>query len=227
MQVRQQSVISARPGWFPRVAAWSALLYGALWAPNAGADSEASTTISPADLASWQEHVFAGQTSYRVAEADGERGLHATADGTASGLCRPVQVDLGALPVVHWTWRLDRAPPKADERDRAGDDQGLRLSFLHRTQDSILAVQYIWSHAAPVGASWPNAFIESAQEVVARSGPALPGAWQVEERDLAADFRTAFGRAVDRIDAVCIMTDGDQTGALVEAWYGDITLKAR
>jgi Protein of unknown function (DUF3047) len=227
MQFRQQSVIPAKTGWFLRVATWSAVLYGPLCALDAAADSTAPITISPADLAAWQEQVFAGRTSYRAEDEGGVRGLHATANGTASGLCRTVRVDLDTLPVVHWTWRLDRAPPPADERARPGDDQGLRLSFLHRTQDSILAVQYIWSHDAPVGASWPNAFIANAREVVARSGPALPGAWQAEQRDLAADFRAAFGRTVDQIDAVCIMTDGDQSGALVEAWYGDITLKAR
>lgn len=227
MQFRQQSVIPAKVGWFLRLAGGSAVVCGSLLALDAAADSAGPVTISPADVAAWQEHVFAGQTSYRAEEAGGERGLHATAAGTASGLCRAVQIDLAALPVVRWTWRLDRAPPAADERGRAGDDQGLRLSFLYRTQDSILAVQYIWSHDAPVGASWPNAYIANAHEVVARSGPARPGAWQAEQRDLAADFHAAFGRAVDRVDAICIMTDGDQTGALVEAWYGDITLKAR
>jgi hypothetical protein len=40
-------------------------------------------------------------------------------------------------------------------------------------------------------------------------------------------FSLAFGRAVGRVDAMCLMTDGDRTGALVEGWYGDITLQAR
>jgi hypothetical protein len=117
-----------------------------------------------------------------------------------------------------------------DERGPAGDDQGLRLSFLHRggtTLQSILAIQYVWSQNEPPGATWANAFVPNAHEVAARSGPAKPGTWQVEQRDLAADFRAAFGTDIDRVDAVCIMTDGDQTGALVEGWYGDITLQAR
>ena len=53
------------------------------------------------------------------------------------------------------------------------------------------------------------------------------GQMAYRERDLGADFRSAFGRAVDRIDAICLMTDDDRTGALVEGWYGDITLQAR
>ena len=72
-----------------------------------------------------------------------------------------------------------------------------------------------------------NHYVAHAYEPVARSGPAAPGDWHTEERDLGVDFRTACGRAVDRIDAICLMTDGDQTGALVEGWYGDIILQAR
>lgn len=63
----------------------------------------------------------------------------------------------------------------------------------------------------PIGARWINAYVANAYEPVARSGPALPGEWHTKQRD----------RSVD------LMTDGDQAGALVEGWYGDITLQAR
>jgi hypothetical protein len=68
--------------------------------------------------------------------------------------------------------------------------------------------------------------VANAYELVARSGPAAPGEWHTNQQDRSADFRLAFGRAVDRTPT-CLMTDGEQTGALVEGWYGDITLQAR
>ena len=73
----------------------------------------------------------------------------------------------------------------------------------------------------------PNTFVANAYQIVARSGPAQPGRWQGEQRNLGADFERAFGRTIDRVDAICLMTDGDQTGALVEGWYGDITVQAQ
>jgi len=186
--------------------------------------------VSPAALTLWQERSFSGHTLYRAAEGGAGNALHAIAAGTASGLCQAVQIDLNALPKVRWRWRLDRAPGARDERSKEGDDQGLRLSFLYQSvlsPESLLAVQYVWSQSEPVDAGWRNPYVANAYELVVRSGPAGPGQWHTEERDLSADFRKAFGRAVDRIDAVCLMTDGDQTGALVEGWYGDITLQAR
>jgi hypothetical protein len=226
MRFRQQSAISLKTAWFPPVVALLVLIYGSA----ARADASDAVTISPVNLEEWQEKSFAGYTVYRVEEGGRGPALHATANGSASGLCRTVQIDLKSMPVLRWYWRLDRAPPRTDERAKYGDDQGLRLSFLYQsgtTEESILAIQYVWSQNEPVDAGWSNAFVPSAHQVAARSGPALPGAWQAEQRDLQADFRAAFGRAVERVDAICLMTDGDQTGALVEGWYGDITLQAR
>ncbi len=215
----------------PRTARFPAiilLLYGLVFELDAAAAPE--RIVSPAALAMWQERSFSGHTLYRPADGSAGQALHAIAAGTASGLCQAVQIDLNVLPIARWHWRLDRAPGLRDERTREGDDQGLRLSFLYQSgtsPDSIQAVQYVWSQSEPVDAGWINPYVANAYELVVRSGPAAPGEWHTEERDLGADFRTAFGRPVDRIDAICLMTDGDQTGALVEGWYGDITLQVR
>jgi len=217
--------MSLRTGWLP---AALLLSYGLDSVSDAAAPPE--RIVSPAALAMWQERSFSGHTRYRAEERGAGQALQAIAAGTASGLCQAVQIDLNAQPVVRWQWRLDRAPAPRDERSREGDDQGLRLSFLYQDAmdlDAILAVQYVWSQSEPVDAGWSNPYVADAYELVVRSGPAAPGEWHTEQRDLGADFRTAFGRPVDRIDAVCLMTDGDQTGALVEGWYGDITLQAR
>lgn len=228
MQFRQQCAMDWKPRLFLRAPSLSVLIYG----PAARSDATAShvATISPADLESWEETRFSGRTLYRVERTGRGPALHAIAGGSASGLCREVDIDLGSQPIVRWSWRLDRAPPRSDERAKEGDDQGLRLSFLAPRgggDDAGLAIQYVWSQNEPAGALWPNAFVPQAYQVAARSGPAEPGRWRSERRDLAADFRAAFDLAIERVDAVCLMSDGDQTGALVEGWYGDITFQAR
>jgi hypothetical protein len=61
----------------------------------------------------------------------------------------------------------------------------------------------------PVGARRINAYVANAYEPVARSGPAAPGngaASATSERISAPSSGRPF----------CRMTDGDQTGALVE-----------
>lgn len=206
-----------------------AALGGYAWA--AGSDA-ALGRFSSGDLTGWRAHSFKGETKYTLADGGVDAGtaLHAVAAGSASVLCREVEIDLSRLPVANWRWRLDRAPIRADERSRDGDDQGLRLSFLHREGvllTSTIAIQYVWSQNEPVGAGWANPFNPEAHQVAAESGPARPGEWVAERRNLREDFKRSFDRDIDRIDAVCVMSDGDQTGALVEAWFGDITLTAQ
>ena len=43
-------------------------------------------------------------------------------------------------------------------------------------------------------AGWINPYVANAYELVARSGPAVPGEWHPEQRNLSADVRKAFGR---------------------------------
>jgi len=201
--------------------------HGSLSYAKAAPAEAALGRFSAGDLSGWEERSFAGQTRYRLEQGGEGTALHAQALGSASILCREVEIDLAALPVATWRWRLDRAPIRDDERSRAGDDQGLRLSFLHRggmLPGSVIAVQYVWSQTEALGAFWPNAFNPEAYQLAARSGPARPGDWAAEKRNLRADFQRIFGRDIDRVDAVCVMTDGDQTGALVEGWYGDISM---
>lgn len=183
--------------------------------------------FSSGDLTGWEEHSFAGNTRYTLVDGGGGTALRAVAAGSASVLCREVAVDLSQLPIANWRWRLERAPIRADERGKAGDDQGLRLSFVHRDGlllTSTIAIQYVWSQSEALGAAWPNPFNTEARQVAAERGPARPGEWVAEKHNLRDDFRRSFGRDIDRIDAVCLMSDGDQTGALVEGWYGDITM---
>ena len=68
-------------------------------------------------------------------------------------------------------------------------------------------------------------YVAHAYEPVVRSGPAAPGEWHTEQAT-SAPISPGL-RGAGRVDAMCLMTDGDRTGALVEGWYGDITLQAR
>ena len=58
--------------------------------------------------------------------------------------------------------------------------------------------------------------------IAAASGAAGIGAWQTVKRNVVEDFRRAYGEDPGQLMAVGVLTDTDNTGASVEAWYGDI-----
>ena len=63
-------------------------------------------------------------------------------------------------------------------------------------------------------------------EIVLESGAGQLGQWRHHERQIAADFRKAFGEEPGRLISVGLMTDSDNTQSLAEAWYGEVRLVA-
>ena len=64
-----------------------------------------------------------------------------------------------------------------------------------------------------------------ARVIVLQSGATQAGTWTTQSRDVAADFRDAFGFDAPAVTGVAIGNDTDNTGERVTTWYGDVTLK--
>jgi hypothetical protein len=77
-----------------------------------------------------------------------------------------------------------------------------------------------------VGTVLDNAYSARAKIVVARSGAALAGTWVTETHDIYAEYRRIVGGAGEppRIEGIALMTDTDDTGERVVAYYDAITL---
>jgi hypothetical protein len=87
-------------------------------------------------------------------------------------------------------------------------------------------LMYVWENRLPVDTIISNAFSGQIKLVVAGSGPkAGLGRWRSFERNYVDDYRRAFGATPGRLIGVGIMTDTDNTGERIEAFYGDIALK--
>lgn len=213
---------------------FTAILGAALLAVTAAtvaADAELVVgRFSAGDLRDWQSRSFQGETRYALVEQDGRRALFADSRGTASGLYREIRVDLNRTPYLNWSWRVDRVLDGVDERTKAGDDYPARVyvvvsggAAFWRTRSLV----YVWSSHQPVGATWNNAFTSNVRVMALRSGTKDGGRRVSEKRDIRADFRRLFGEGIDRIDAVALMTDTDNSGQSATAWYGDLYFTAR
>jgi hypothetical protein len=97
-----------------------------------------------------------------------------------------------------------------------------RVKALTGYRMPYATLMYIWENQAPRGTVITNPHTSRIQMVVAESGSALTGTWKLEVQDVVEDYRRAFGAEPGRIKAIAIMTDTDNTGADIEAYYGDI-----
>jgi len=174
--------------------------------------------------AGWEKKVFKGETAYRATLEDGRPAVKAESRAAASALIYRVSLDPKTYPRLSWSWKIVRTIGKGDERTKAGDDYAARVyvvfpsALFWRTR----AVNYIWANRLPQGAFLPNAFTGNTVMVAVESGDGNAGRWIDEERDLAEDYRRAFGEDPPGIGAVAIMTDTDNTGEEADAWYGAI-----
>lgn len=200
----------------------------------------------------YRPYAFSGQekrTRYELVADAGGTVLRARADASTAGIIRDLKVDPATHPVLAWRWKATRLPEKADLRTKAGDDYAARLYVTFDLRLSALpfgervgvtlariiygedvlsaALCYVWASNAAVGTIAPNAYTGRVQMIVVESGAGHLGAWRDYERDVAADYRRAFGAEPPAVSGVVVSTDTDNTGERAETYYGDIAFRAR
>jgi hypothetical protein len=139
--------------------------------------------------------------------------------------------------ILQWRWKTDALVPGADNRDKKREDAPLRvivgfdgdLSTLPPSEKGLLladlpyaTLMYIWSDHAAVESVIPSAHTSRVKMLVVASGARGLGQWHTERRNLAADYRRAFGTAPGRVLSVAVMTDTDNTGTKAVGEYADI-----
>ena len=187
-----------------------------------------------------------------LVEDSGLRVLRVKAEGAAAAAAHALDADPLATPVLAWRWKVERALERAKWGVKAGDDYAARvyvtfdvplgaLPFFQALKIRIArsvfgedlptaALCYVWAARAAPGTTGWNPYSDRVRMIVVESGNARAGQWIEESRDVAADFRAAFGDfepRVPRVNGVLVSTDTDQTGESATAWFGDLSLGAR
>jgi len=179
-----------------------------------------------------------------LVESNGREVLHIDADHSADAVAH--RLDLPAASTLEWRWKVDHSVARANIAHRRSDDASARvyvffavprkrLSWYQRLKLDIAqhvlghplptaALCYLWDNEHPVGSIARSPFFAGVRTIVVESGNAKAGTWQSERRDLAADYRAAFGHAPPRISGIALAADTDNTGSRAQAWFGGIEL---
>ncbi|MES2025838.1 MAG: DUF3047 domain-containing protein [Pseudomonadota bacterium] len=185
-------------------------------------------------------------TEYSLVDDNGTTVLHARAAKAASGLMQKVDIDPMPDLMINWKWRINGLVESANNYDRGLEDAPARIILgFDGDKDSLpfsdqimfetarlltgrevpyATLMYIWGRKAPIGTVIPNARSNRVKMVVAESGREGIGEWHSFTRDIVADYEKAFGEKPGKLIGVGVLTDTDNTGETVEAWYGDINL---
>ncbi len=184
------------------------------------------------------------ETRYHWDTKEGRRAIAAFADRSVSLIERRNATALSPATTVEFSWWVDSLPVGAHvgeagrtdaparvmlsfDGDHARLPQRTRMLFeLAQTLSGRVlpyaALAYVWDPTLPVGSVIVHPRNDRLRKIVVESGSANLRRWQTYRRDLAADFRQAFGEDAGALLSVGLMTDSDNTQSRVQAWYGEV-----
>jgi hypothetical protein len=174
----------------------------------------------------WTKKSFTGETLYFVVQDEEQPYLRATSNGTASALYYEIEYDPREYPYIVWKWKVDNTIKKGDATKKSGDDYAARIfvvfpsTFFIRTE----TLNYIWANKLIKGSSIPCPYMGNNIMISVQSGPAMTGKWLVESRNIFDDFKKHFGKQPEKVGAIAIMTDTDDTKETASANYGTIAI---
>lgn len=170
--------------------------------------------------------------------------FHIDADHASGAIAH--MLDLPAATTLSWRWKVDHSVAAANLNKKSGDDFAARvyvffdvprssLSWLQRMKLKLAsrrlghaiptaALCYVWDNRHPLDSIAASPYSPQVRTIVLQSGNDHAGSWQMQRRDVAADFLAAFGHPAPRITGIALSTDTDNTRGHVQAWFGDLTL---
>lgn len=215
------------------------------------ASKQVSAPDSRGPWQDWQEFVLPGKrgTVYEARHDSGRIVMHAQATASASMLRRRLQVDPTQLGSVQFSWHVASLIDQADLSDADAADSPVRLVFAFDGDHGRLSARnrmlfelaqvltgepppyatlmYVWDNRAAPESVIHGPRTDRIRKIVLESGPGQCGRWLHYERDLAADFRRAFGEEPGRLIGVGLMTDADNTASSAAGLYGEVRLLGR
>jgi hypothetical protein len=174
----------------------------------------------------WNAKEFAGHASVELVRDEARLVLRLRSEQSSFALYRDVVVDLSEFPFLSWSWKVVRLPIHGDVREQAADDQAAQVYVIFPRWPAPLrnsdVIGYVWDSHAPVGTHVTSTKAGNVKIIVVASGQSQADTWRLEQRDVAKDYATLFGRQPPRVGQVAVMIDTNDTKGVAEALIGDL-----
>ncbi len=171
----------------------------------------------------WTLKEFTGRAAVELVREDGAVAIRLRSMQASFALYRDVIVDLREYPILTWRWKVVSLPAAGDVRAASTDDQAAQVYVVFPRWPAPLAhsdvIGYVWDSRAPVGLQVESPKAANVRIIVVESGRGRLDTWQRQERDVARDYATLFGRQPPRVGQVAVMIDSNDTGADAEALF--------
>lgn len=209
----------------------------------------AACASAPPRDARWHPVSLPGKlpTHYAWTTKEGRPALAATADSSASLWRRRVDLPPDRLGVVEFSWWVQDLLPGANLAEPGRGDAPARVVFAFDGDHSRLSgrdrmlfdlaqaltgerppyatLMYVYASSVEVDRVVTHPRTGRIRKIVLDSGATELKRWRDHRRDLAADYRRAFGEPPGVLLSVAVMTDTDNTRSRAKTWYGPIEFR--
>ncbi len=166
---------------------------------------------------------------FEIESTSSTRILHMKSNGDSSTINKEVKIDCKDYQILQWSWKVVELPKGADARKKATDDEAAQIYVTFPRFPSAVRsriIGYIWDSTAPAGSVFKSQKTGLVTYVVVRSGEADLGKWLTESRNVCQDYKKIYGEDPDeKIEAISVGIDSDDTRSRAEAYFGEILFK--
>lgn len=157
--------------------------------------------------------------------------LHTYQDDDSTLVGRKVSIDPKATPILRFSFEVKQHPRGADLRRKDTEDSALRIFVVFDRGGGLFSppdsIAYAFGNPAIKGRAITSERFDNVKYMVVAGGRAQLGRRIEIERNLAKDYRRAFGRAAPRIQAIGIKSDSNNLDAKAQAIVHGIAVTAR
>jgi hypothetical protein len=186
-----------------------------------------SVLVDPAQMLSTAKRIdFVGRNDFSVERTTQGSFLRSVPRSSASGLYQPVELEGAELTRIRWRWRVDKLHETADVRKLATEDFGAMVMFVFGKPSiinrDVPTLGYVWTATPAANETVIRSQRYKTLAYIQLRGRADVGRLSVEERDVAADYRSVFGKEPGELKFIAVFNDNDQTNEAASALFGAI-----
>ena len=171
----------------------------------------------------WESRGGDPKKVYRV-RFDREKYLEAIAVNSAVVIAKKFEYEPEDYPFLAWDWRVRELPRGADERYKSSGDSAAAIYVIFPGRIRPRNIKYVWSSSLSPGTVTQSPYRTTTKIIVLRNHSAPMNHWVSEKVNIVEDYRRVFGDEPERVQAVAIMSDSDNTESTAAAGYKGLSV---
>jgi hypothetical protein len=173
--------------------------------------------------AGWKSRGGDASEVYRVRKNE-EAYLEADAKDSAVTIAKKFEYDLRDYPFLQWQWRVLELPQGGDERYKKTADSAAALYVIFEGRFRPDNIKYVWSASLSLGTTTESPYSGKTKIIVLRNQHSPLKQWVSEKVNVYADYKRLFGKEPEKVQAIGLMSDSDNTGSRAVAHYRAIKI---